>query len=73
MSTSGACLPLELNSGVHLYRFGDVLSHEQCKQLVQALRKTVSWHCCAHGRPTIVPLVDLAHLQSLLQMRGRET
>ncbi|CAL5218766.1 g485 [Coccomyxa viridis] len=50
-------------------RFGDVLSADQCEQLVQALRKTVSWHCCAHGRPTIMPLVDMAHLQSLLQMR----
>ena len=51
-------------------RFGDVLTAEQCEQLVVALRKTVSWHCCAHGRPTIVPLVDLASLHSLLHMHG---
>ena len=50
-------------------RFGDVLSAEQCGQLVKALQKTQSWHCCAHGRPTITPLVDLASLQSVLQMR----
>lgn len=50
-----------------------MLSAEQCEQLVQALRKTVSWHCCAHGRPTIVPLVELAHLQKILQMRREES
>ena len=60
---------VQLTLRVLLYRFGDVLSAEQCNQLVQALRRTASWHCCAHGRPTIVPLVNLASLHGLLQMR----
>ncbi|KAM4690967.1 DNA mismatch repair protein Mlh3-like isoform 2-T2 [Rhinophrynus dorsalis] len=44
-------------------KFNDPLSLEECRHLVQALS-----HChlpfqCAHGRPSLLPLADLRHLE----------
>ncbi|WIA13629.1 hypothetical protein OEZ85_007193 [Tetradesmus obliquus] len=39
--------------------FGKLLSRQQCVDLVQQLGQTELCFCCAHGRPTTVPLVDL--------------
>lgn len=39
--------------------FGDVLSREVCAQLVGRLRGTRRFDICAHGRPTLAPLVDV--------------
>jgi DNA mismatch repair ATPase MutL len=50
-------------------RFGDVLSAADCARLLHELRQTRLWHCCAHGRPTIVPLVDTAVLQRVVASR----
>lgn len=50
-------------------RFGDALSQADCEQLLAELRQTRSWHCCAHGRPTIVPLVDIGALQRVVALR----
>jgi hypothetical protein len=44
----------------------------QCAELVASLQRTQMWFCCAHGRPTTVPLVDLATLERALQLRGAE-
>jgi len=42
--------------------FNDELNVEQCKQLVHRLADCVFPFMCAHGRPSMVPLVSLGHL-----------
>ncbi|KAL6824450.1 hypothetical protein J3E69DRAFT_292050 [Trichoderma sp. SZMC 28015] len=39
--------------------FNDALSAEECEQLVRRLAKCAFPFQCAHGRPSLVPLVDL--------------
>mmetsp|Transcript_25133 Transcript_25133/g.29090 ORF Transcript_25133/g.29090 Transcript_25133/m.29090 type:complete len:362 (-) Transcript_25133:111-1196(-) len=39
--------------------FGEILSEETCKNLIQSLSKCDMSFVCAHGRPSIVPLIDL--------------
>ncbi|RSL47870.1 hypothetical protein CEP54_013193 [Fusarium duplospermum] len=39
--------------------FNDVLTVEECKQLISRLSRCVFPFQCAHGRPSMVPLVDL--------------
>ena len=39
--------------------FNDPLAIEQCKELMERLAHTSVPFRCAHGRPSIVPLVDL--------------
>lgn len=39
--------------------FNDVLSIEDCKALVRNLASCVFPFMCAHGRPSMVPLIDL--------------
>ncbi|KAF2262310.1 hypothetical protein CC78DRAFT_520458 [Lojkania enalia] len=39
--------------------FNDELSITECKELVQKLSKCVFPFMCAHGRPSMIPLVDL--------------
>ncbi|KAG5190051.1 hypothetical protein JKP88DRAFT_205766 [Tribonema minus] len=41
-------------------RFGDLLSQEQCCELVHGLSQCRLPFQCAHGRPSMVPL---AHMQ----------
>ncbi|XP_066527051.1 DNA mismatch repair protein Mlh3 isoform X2 [Hoplias malabaricus] len=43
-------------------KFNDVLSKEECCSLVGSLSSCQLPFQCAHGRPSIVPLVDLLHL-----------
>lgn len=40
--------------------FGDTLSLQQCKQLIDALSKCQLPFVCAHGRPSIIPLIDMS-------------
>ncbi|KAG6557245.1 hypothetical protein Mapa_001172 [Marchantia paleacea] len=47
--------------------FGDTLLPAECKQLVEHLKKTSLCFQCAHGRPTMVPLVDLRALHKRLR------
>ncbi|PVH81788.1 hypothetical protein DL98DRAFT_514439 [Cadophora sp. DSE1049] len=42
--------------------FNDVLSKEQCEMLVRKLAECKFPFQCAHGRPSLVPLVDLGAL-----------
>jgi len=44
--------------------FGDPLSQEQSQDLVQKLASTNLFFECAHGRPTVIPLIDLARLDA---------
>jgi DNA mismatch repair protein MLH3 len=39
--------------------FNDELSNAECEDLVQRLAKCVFPFMCAHGRPSMVPLVGL--------------
>ncbi|XP_048456304.1 DNA mismatch repair protein Mlh3-like isoform X1 [Rhincodon typus] len=43
-------------------KFGDVLNVEECKSLMDSLAGCDLPFQCAHGRPSILPLVDLDHL-----------
>lgn len=54
---------------MRMRRFGDALGAADCERLLAELRQTRLWHCCAHGRPTIVPLVDLGVLQRVIATR----
>ena len=42
--------------------FNDELSLEECEELVRGLARCVFPFQCAHGRPSLVPLVDLGKL-----------
>ncbi|KAL0940416.1 vacuolar membrane protein [Colletotrichum truncatum] len=42
--------------------FNDVLSNDECKGLVQKLSRCAFPFQCAHGRPSMVPLVDIQSL-----------
>ena len=44
--------------------FNDELSREQCEVLVRRLAGCVFPFQCAHGRPSLVPLVDLGNLSA---------
>jgi DNA mismatch repair ATPase MutL len=39
--------------------FGDKLSEKQCRELISNLSKCSLAFQCAHGRPSVIPLVDL--------------
>jgi len=51
------------------YMFGDTLSQDNAQQLLLELGATHQWTECAHGRPTVAPLVDLAALSPILAGR----
>lgn len=40
--------------------FGEPMSLQQCKNLIDALAKCQLPFVCAHGRPSIIPLIDMA-------------
>ncbi|KAL7297854.1 hypothetical protein TKK_0008883 [Trichogramma kaykai] len=44
-------------------KFGDPLKVEDCQLLVRTLQDTKAPTRCAHGRPSMVPLVDLTELE----------
>lgn len=39
--------------------FNDTLTHDECAQLVSRLSRCAFPFQCAHGRPSMAPLVDL--------------
>jgi DNA mismatch repair protein MLH3 len=43
-------------------RFGDELNHSQCETLLKNLTNTTIPFQCAHGRPSVAPLLDLTVL-----------
>jgi hypothetical protein len=53
--------------------FGDMLDREQCYALLGQLRGTQLWTQCAHGRPTVAPLVHLPTLRAILNRRRAVT
>ena len=50
--------------------FGDPLLPSECAELVSALKATQLCFSCAHGRPTMAPLVNLQALRNQISMRG---
>lgn len=44
-------------------KFGDPLSLKECKRLLKLLNKTKIPTQCAHGRPSIIPLLELTDLE----------
>lgn len=40
--------------------FGDALTLQQCEKLIEALSKCQQPYICAHGRPSIIPLLDMS-------------
>lgn len=44
-------------------KFGDTLSLEQCINLFNDLKNTKSPTRCAHGRPSIIPIIELSELR----------
>lgn len=44
-------------------KFGDPLNSKECKLLIEALKDTNAPTRCAHGRPSIIPLLDLTGLK----------
>lgn len=54
--------------------FNDVLSKEQCEMLVRKLADCKFPFQCAHGRPSLVPLVDIGalNLNNVFQRQERE-
>ncbi|XP_043255465.1 DNA mismatch repair protein MutL-like [Colletes gigas] len=46
-------------------KFGDPLTLQQCKQLLKLLNKTKIPTRCAHGRPSIIPILELSKLEGL--------
>ncbi|XP_041351315.1 uncharacterized protein LOC121370257 [Gigantopelta aegis] len=47
-------------------KFGDALTFDQCVQLIENLSTCSLPFQCAHGRPSVTPLIDLDHLKSKL-------
>ncbi|CAI7857985.1 unnamed protein product [Closterium sp. NIES-54] len=47
--------------------FGDMLKPSESSQLIECLKHTQLPFQCAHGRPTMVPLVDLDELKRLVE------
>lgn len=43
-------------------KFGDKLTLEQCTNLVKLLKQTKFPNRCAHGRPTIIPVMEYSEL-----------
>lgn len=50
--------------------FNDELSREHCQELVRNLSKCVFPFMCAHGRPSMVPLVSLAAQEDASEAAG---
>lgn len=44
--------------------FGDTLTHQQCSELIGNLSKCDLCFQCAHGRPSVIPLIDLYRNES---------
>ncbi|XP_078090693.1 DNA mismatch repair protein Mlh3 isoform X2 [Mustelus asterias] len=52
-------------------KFGDGLSVEECRSLMESLASCDLPFQCAHGRPSILPLADLDHLEMEKEVHHR--
>uniref|UniRef100_UPI00398E92F7 DNA mismatch repair protein Mlh3-like n=1 Tax=Pristiophorus japonicus TaxID=55135 RepID=UPI00398E92F7 len=52
-------------------KFGDGLSVEECGSLMESLASCDLPFQCAHGRPSMLPLADLHHLETDKEVHRR--
>lgn len=52
--------------------FNDELTKEECRTLIQRLGNCAFPFQCAHGRPSMVPLVDLGHDEGVSYESGKQ-
>ncbi|EAW10111.1 putative DNA mismatch repair protein (Mlh3) [Aspergillus clavatus NRRL 1] len=52
--------------------FNDVLTVDECQSLVSRLRQCVLPFQCAHGRPSMVPILDLREADGSAMLGGRD-
>jgi len=50
---------LASNACRYAIMFGDELTHDKCIELISSLSKCELCFICAHGRPSIIPLIDM--------------
>lgn len=43
-------------------KFGDKLTARECEELIKQLSECKLPYQCAHGRPTLVPLIDISNI-----------
>ena len=48
----------------YAYMFGDKLNYSQCEELLKNLAKCKLSFICAHGRPSVVPLINLKEIDT---------
>ncbi|KAI1457935.1 hypothetical protein F4805DRAFT_427011 [Annulohypoxylon moriforme] len=53
--------------------FNDLLSHEECVNLIKRLAECTLPFQCAHGRPSMVPLVDIGNIPMGMDDVGKHT
>ena len=51
-------------------KFGDDLSLRECEDLIVSLRECQLPFQCAHGRPSIMPVLDTTQLGKQSEVRG---
>ncbi|XP_018337051.1 PREDICTED: DNA mismatch repair protein MutL-like [Trachymyrmex septentrionalis] len=62
-------LPLTIHNAIAFeachgaIKFGDRLTLEECTNLIQLLKNTKFPNRCAHGRPTIIPVIEFSELE----------
>ncbi|KAK2580622.1 hypothetical protein KPH14_007734 [Odynerus spinipes] len=62
-------LPLSIHNAISMeachgaIKFGDSLSRKECIKLLNDLKNTKSPTRCAHGRPSIIPIIELSELR----------
>jgi len=55
--------PTAISTLVGAIKFGDELELSVCKKLVSGLQSCKAPFQCAHGRPSLVPLIDIQKLK----------
>jgi len=68
---------LASNACRYAIMFGDELTHDKCVELISSLSKCELCFICAHGRPSIIPLIDMnkdekAHSTSEVKTGSKE-
>ncbi|XP_011882577.1 PREDICTED: DNA mismatch repair protein MLH3-like isoform X3 [Vollenhovia emeryi] len=68
ITSQANALPLTIHNAIAseachgAIKFGDKLTLEQCSSLVKLLKHTRFPNRCAHGRPTVIPLMEFSEL-----------
>lgn len=58
-----------VNHPLGAIKFGDDLNHEECEKLLKRLSKCDLPFQCAHGRPTLFPLMHLTDHKDLVSVK----